>query len=100
MYQKNILRKKYFNLRKKNYYEIKKEFFSPLLTLIKSNFKKEDLKLALYYPASFEINVLKLFENEYMIDKNVSLPVIEENNKMSFFPCKKIHFIIFPNNWE
>ena len=94
MYQKNILRKKYFNLRKKNYYEIKKEFFSPLLTLIKSNFKKEDLKLALYYPASFEINVLKLLENEYMIDKNVSLPVIEENNKMSFFPWKKNNVLL------
>ena len=66
MYKKNILRKKYFNLRKKKYYEIDKEFFFPLLSFIKSNFKKENLKLALYYPTNFEINILKLLENKYM----------------------------------
>ena len=41
MYQKNNLRKRYFKLRKKKYYEIDKKFFSPLLSLIKSNFKKK-----------------------------------------------------------
>ena len=89
MYQKNILRKKYFNLRKKKYYEIDKEFFSPLLSFIKSNFIKKNLKLALYYPTSFEINVLKLLENQYMNNKNILLPVIEENNRMNFFSWKK-----------
>ena len=89
MYQKSILRKKYFNLRKKKYYEIDKEFFSPLLSLIKSNFKKENLKLALYYPTNFEINVLKLLENKCMYNKNILLPVIEENNRMNFFSWKK-----------
>ena len=89
MYQKSILRKKYFNLRKKRYYEIDKEFFSPLLSFIKSNFKKENLKLALYYPTSFEINVLKLLENQYMNNKNILLPVIEKNNRMNFFSWKK-----------
>ena len=89
MYQKNILREKYLNLRKKKYYEIDKEFFSPLLSLIKSNFKKENLKLALYYPTNFEINVLKLLENKYMYNKNILLPIIGENNKMNFFSWKK-----------
>ena len=94
MYQKSILRKKYFNLRKKRYYEIDKKFFSPLLGFIKSNFKKENLKLALYYPTSFEINVLKLLENQYMNNKNILLPVIEENNRMNFFPWKKNHVLL------
>ena len=85
MYQKSILRKKYFNLRKKRYYEIDNKFFSPLLSFIKLNFKKESLKLALYYPSSFEINVLKLLENQYMKNTNILLPVIEENNRMNFF---------------
>ena len=89
MYQKSILRKKYFNLRKKKYYEIDKDFFLPLLSLIKSNFRKDNLKLALYYPSSFEINVLKLLENQYMTNKNILLPVIEKNNKMNFFLWKK-----------
>ena len=98
MYQKSILRKKYFNLRKKKYYEINKKFFLPLLSLIKANFKKDNLKLALYYPSNFEINVLKLLENQYMTDKNILLPVIEEKNKMNFFIWKKKH-LLFVNKF-
>ena len=94
MSQKSILRKKYFNLRKKKYYEIDKEFFFPLLSFIKSNFKKENLKLALYYPTNFEINVLKLLENKYMYNKNILLPVIEENNRMNFFSWKKNNVLL------
>ena len=69
MDQKNSLRKKYFNLRKKKYFEIDKKFFSPLLNFIKLNFKKKDLRLSIYYPSSFEINVLKLLEHNYMFNK-------------------------------
>ena len=89
MHQQNNLRKKYFNLRKKKYYEINKEFFSPLLSLMKSNFKKNNLKLALYYPSNVEINVLKILENNHKINKNILLPIIGENNKMNFFSWKK-----------
>ncbi|MDA9619188.1 5-formyltetrahydrofolate cyclo-ligase [Candidatus Pelagibacter bacterium] len=94
MYQKKILRKRYFDLRKKKYYEIDKEFFSPLINFIKLNFKKGNLKLALYYPSGFEINILKLLENKYMINKNILLPVIEENNRMSFFSWKKNNVLL------
>ena len=89
MYQKNILREKYINLRRKKYYEIDKKFFSPLISFIKSNFKQNNFKLALYYPTSFETNVLKLLENKYMINKNILLPVIEKENIMSFYPWEK-----------
>ena len=94
MHQKNILREKYFNLKKKKYYEINKEFFSPLFRIIKSNFKKENLKLPLYYPTMFEINVISILENKYLINKNILLPVIEEDNIMSFFPWKKNHVLL------
>ena len=94
MHQKNILREKYFNLRKKKYYEINKEFFSPLFSIIKSNFKKDDLRLALYYPTSFEINVLSILENKHLINKDILLPAIEEKNRMSFFPWKKNHVLL------
>ena len=89
MYQKNILRKKYFSLRKKKYYEIDKDFFSPLISFIKSNFKKKDFKLALYYPTSFEINVLKILDNKYMINKSILLPVTDKHKRMNFFSWKK-----------
>ena len=71
MLQKNLLRKKYYSLRKKKYYEINKEFFNPFLELIKLKFKKKKIKLALYYPSSFEIDVLKLLEINYISNQNL-----------------------------
>ena len=94
MRDKEVIRKNFLKIRKKKYYEIEKKIFFPLLSFIKSNFKKENLKLALYYPTSFEINVLKLLENQYMNNKNILLPVIEENNRMNFFSWKKNHVLL------
>ena len=88
MKKKKLLRKKYFLLRKRKYYEIDKDFFIPLLDLIKSKFKKK-FHLALYYPSLFEINVLKLLKISYVSKQKLFLPIIEENNKMNFFPWKK-----------
>ena len=89
MQQKNLVRKKYYILRKKKYYNVSKDFFIPFVNLIKSKFKKKKIKLALYYPSSFEINVLKLLEFDYIFNQNILLPIIEENNLMNFFPWKK-----------
>ena len=89
MQQKNLVRKKYYLLRKKKYYKIKKDFFIPLLDLIKLKFKKKKIKLAIYYPTSFEVNLLKLLELKFISKQNLLLPVIEENNIMNFFPWKK-----------
>ena len=89
MSQKNRLRKKYLNLRKNRYFNIDKNFFLPLIKLIKLKFKKKFLKIALYYPSNFELNVLKFLENPYMKNKNILLPKIEENNQMDFFQWKK-----------
>jgi 5-formyltetrahydrofolate cyclo-ligase len=89
MQEKNLVRKKYYSLRKKKYYEISKGFFTPLVELIKSKLKKKKIKLALYYPSSFETNVLKLLEFNYISKQNLFLPIIEEGNSMNFFPWKK-----------
>ena len=94
MSQKKILRKKYYHLRKKNYYEIDQKFFFPLFRLIKTNFKKKDLKLALYYPSNFELNVLKFLENDYIKNKNVLLPAIERKNNMNFYSWEKNQALI------
>ena len=88
MHSKKILRKKYYNLRKRKYFEISKEFFLPLIDIIKLRFKKKNFKIALYYPSNFEINILKLLDDNYMIKKNILLPIIEENNQMNFCPWK------------
>ena len=89
MKKKNLVRKQYYLLRKKKYYEPDKDFFIPLIELIKSKIKKNFFKLALYYPSSFEINVLKLLEFNYITKQNLLLPIIEENNSMNFFPWEK-----------
>jgi len=89
MSQKKIIRKKYLHLRKKKYYEIDRNFFYPLINLIKSKFKRKNLNLALYYPSNFELNVLKFLEYDYMKKKDVLLPVIEKKNNMNFYSWEK-----------
>jgi len=59
------------------------------LNLKKKKFKKKKIKLALYYPSSFEVNVIKLLEHNYISNQKLLLPVIEENNLMNFFSWKK-----------
>ncbi len=41
MQNKVRLRKKYFSIRKKKYFDIKPSFFNPLIKLIKKKFKKK-----------------------------------------------------------
>ena len=94
MSPKKKLRKQYYYLRKKNYYEIDQEFFFPLIKLIKSKFRRKNLNLALYYPSNFELNVLKFLENNYIKNKNVLLPAIERKNNMNFYSWEKNQALI------
>ena len=89
MYQKNLLRKRYLNSRKKKYFEVDRHFFLPLINYIKKNLKKKKFNLALYYPANFEVDVIKILDNDFIFNQRILLPVIEDNNKMSFFSWKK-----------
>ena len=89
MQQKSKLRKKYLKIRKENYFEIDKKFFSPLLKLIKKNIKKKSILIALYYPSNFELNVLKVLELKYFSHQKILLPVAEKNNLMNFYQWKK-----------
>ena len=98
MQQKNQLRKKYFNLRKKKYFDINKEFFSPLLKIIKLRVKKKYFKIALYYPSNFELNVLKILEFTNVLSKDILLPVTDKNNFMNFFSWKKNN-LLFVNKF-
>ena len=89
MQQKSKLRKKYLKIRKENYFEIDKNFFSPLLKLIKKNIKKKSILIALYYPSNFELNVLKVLELKYFSHQTILLPVAEKNDLMNFYQWKK-----------
>ncbi len=98
MSSKNKLRKKFYLLRKKRYFEIDEKFFFPLIKFLKIKLKKKAFKIALYYPSNFELNVLKVLENPYISNKNTLLPAIEENNNMNFFPWKK-NEVLFINKY-
>ena len=98
MQQKSKLRKKYIKIRKENYYEIDRKFFSPLYKLIRKNIKKKTIIIALYYPSNFELNVLKVLELKYFSDQMILLPVAEKNNLMNFYQWKK-HDVLIVNKF-
>ena len=89
MQLKSKLRKRYFNLRKKKYYDIDKNFFLPLIKLTQFEIKKKIIKIALYYPSNFELNILKILELKYFLAQNILLPIIEKDNLMKFYMWKK-----------
>jgi len=84
MQNKDILRKKYFIIRKKKYFDINSNFFNPFIKLIKKNYNKKIINVSIYYPSSFEINVLKLFEVEIISKLKILLPILKKNNEMRF----------------
>ena len=98
MQQKIQLRNKYLNLRKKKYYDINKSFFLPLLKLIKSRFKKKKIKIALYHPSNFELNVLKFLEFNNTWTQDILIPVTGKNNLMDFYSWKK-NDVLFVNKF-
>ena len=60
-----------------------------MIAFIRYRYKKKKIKIAIYYPFNYEINVLRLLENNYIKNRSVLLPIVERNNEMNFFPWKK-----------
>ena len=88
MKSKNLLRKKYFNIRKNNYFDIESIFFKPLIKLIKKKSIKKKINLSLYYPTSYEVNILKIYNFEIINQLKLYLPVVS-NSQMNFYKWKK-----------
>ncbi len=84
MKNKERLRKKYLSIRKKKYFEISPSFFNPLKKLIQTEYHKRSVNLSFYYPASYEVNVLKLFETNLIKNLKMLLPVLKSKNSMLF----------------
>ena len=89
MGSKGLIRKKYLLKRKKNYFNINKSFFLTLIKIIKRELKNKEKNIAIYYPSSFEVNILKILELEYFKKFNFLLPVVDENDLMNFHKWKK-----------
>ena len=90
MSSKNYLRSKFLKLRKKNYFSLKQEFFNPLNKLIKKIYKKNrQVKLGIFYPSNFEVNILKILDNDISKKLKIYLPKIKKNYQMEFYAWKK-----------
>ena len=86
--KKDQLRKKFYRIRKKQYFDINSKFFIPLIKLIKKKFKNK-INLSIYYPMSYEVNTLKLLELNTKDKIRFFLPVIKGNNSMYFHNWQK-----------
>ena len=85
MKSKERLRKKYYLIRKKKYFEIESNFFDPFIRLIKKKYKKKLINLSSYYPSSFEVNTLKIFETNIKNKVRLFLPALRGKNSMNFY---------------
>ena len=93
MLSKELLRKKYFKLRKKKYYPVKKNFFVPLIEILKKELKKQKLVIGIYYPILYEVNVLKTLEFKIFNKCIIALPKIKKD-QIKFYEWNTIfcHF--------
>ena len=85
MVGKEIKIKKYFIKRKKKYFDTKKRFFDPLINFLK---KRKFDNLALYYPSSYELNILNILEVEFLKKTKFLLPIITDKHSMHFCEWK------------
>ena len=89
MDKKSFIRKRFKLRRKKKYFEVSEKFFYPLKNIILQRHKNKKINISIYFPSSFEVNVLKILNIEYFKKYTFSLPRIHKNNLMSFYKWKK-----------
>ena len=85
MQNKDQLRKKFLKIRKNNYFEVQSNFFYPLVKFLNKIHKVKNLYLSLYYPANYEVNILKLLEHNKLKNIKPLLPVVLKDKKMRFY---------------
>jgi len=86
MNKKNAIRKKYFLNRSKNYFAVKKNFFLSIIQILRKYKKK---KLGLYYPTSYELDILPIRDFEFQRKMKFLLPVVRSDFSMVFYEWSK-----------
>ena len=81
---KSYLRKKFLLLRKAMYLKKKKFNFNLIFQLIKKKFGNKRLSIAGYYPSNYEVDILKFIEQAAIKKFQIALPVIGDNNSLTF----------------
>ena len=78
--KKSQIRKKIFQLRKKNYHKNLLIDFEKL-----SIFLKQKKTIGGYYPYNYEIDTIKILKELEKKKFKISLPKIKKNNQMNFY---------------
>ena len=84
MENKSQLRKKYLFKRKKLYFKINNSFLKPIIKLIKNKSKNKKVKIAIYYPSLYEVDILCILDNEILKKNKFLLPIIEKKSLDEF----------------
>ena len=98
MDKKNIIRKQFISKRRKYYHDVDVEFFHPLMKFLKKKIKKKNVKISLYYPSSFEVNILKIVDIKYFQKFKFLLPIVEDDKTINFYSWKQTD-ILFVNRY-
>ena len=97
MDKKKLIRLQFLKKRKKNYFNIEIFFFNPLIKILKK-IKKNKKIISIYYPNSYELNILNIFKVKYFNRYKFLLPIIKEKNSMIFCKWDK-HDILIVNKY-
>ena len=85
MKSKDQLRKKFFALRQKKYFNISNKKLLKLINFIKKKNKfKKNIFIALYYPSNYEFDIFKIISSFKNSKPIFLLPKILDNNSMEF----------------
>ncbi len=88
MKKKHLIRKKFYLIRKKKFFKVDKSFFNPLTNII-AKYKYTKKNISLYYPISYEVNVLNIINIQFFKNFNFLLPVIKKKHSMYFCKWRK-----------
>tara|TARA_B100000579_G_scaffold240220_1_gene196976 strand:- start:536 stop:1096 length:561 start_codon:yes stop_codon:yes gene_type:complete len=83
-YDKSFLRNESLLKRKRKHFAVKKFNFNLIFNLIKKKYGKKKITIAAYFPANYEVDILKFIEQASKKKFKIALPVIKSKGKMSF----------------
>ena len=94
MLDKKHLRRKFFKIRKKNYFEVQDHYFLPIMKLLRKFPKNKIIHISSYYPSNFEVNTLNFLKIiEKKRNKINLLPVIFKKRFIKFYKWKYLDIL-------
>ena len=86
MISKKLIRKRYLYKREKKYFSVNSSFFDPLIKFLKNN---KNTNLGIYYPTSYELDILNIFKISFFKRFKIYLPIIDKRSSMNFYKWKE-----------